>query len=79
MPGELRDLLIEVLYASGADLLILPMQDVFGWRDRINVPGTVSAVNWTWRLPWSSDALTAEPEACAAGVRLRTWAIRHGR
>ena len=79
LSGELRDLLIEALYASGADLLILPVQDVFGWRDRINVPGTVNAANWTWRLPWLSDALTAAPEARAAAVRLRTWATRHGR
>ncbi len=79
LPGELRDALIEALYASGADLLILPMQDIFGWRDRINEPGTVGEVNWTWRLPWPSDVLSAEPEARAAAARLRTWATRHGR
>ena len=85
MPGELRDALIEALYASGAGLLIVPIPDVFGWRDRINEPGTVGtpgtpgAVNWTWRLPWPSDVLSAEPEAAAAAARLRTWATRHGR
>ena len=45
LSGELRDALIEALYASGAGLLILPIQDVFGWNDRINEPGTVNAAN----------------------------------
>ena len=34
-----RDALLDALYASGSDLLTLPIQDVFGWTDRINVPG----------------------------------------
>jgi len=88
LSGALRDALIETLYASGANLLILPIPDVFGWRERINVPdavgradtaGIVCAANWTWRLPWLSDTLSAEPEAVAAAARLRAWATRHGR
>ena len=38
---SVRTALLEVLFASGADLLILPIQDVFGWSDRINQPATV--------------------------------------
>ena len=88
LPDNVRDALLEALYASGADLVILPMPDVFGWRDRINVPDTIGAAdaaggadveNWTWRLPWPSDTLAAQPEAAAAAERLRTWATRHGR
>ena len=74
-----RDALIEALYASGADLLILPMQDVFGWRDRVNQPATVGASNWTWRLPSPSDWLFAESVAVATAARLREWARRHNR
>jgi 4-alpha-glucanotransferase len=79
LSAELRDALIEALYASGADLLILPVQDIFGWRDRINEPGTVAALNWTWRLPWPTDALSAKPEAVAVAARLKAWATRYGR
>ncbi|MBI2827987.1 MAG: 4-alpha-glucanotransferase [Acidobacteria bacterium] len=79
LPDRARDALVEALYASGADLLILPVQDVFGWRDRVNQPATIGASNWTWRLPWPSDRLPAEPEAVAAAARLRAWAVRHGR
>jgi 4-alpha-glucanotransferase len=74
-----RDLLLEQLYASGSELLILPVQDVFGWRGRINVPGLVSDDNWTWRLPWPSDEMRDEPEARERAETLRLWGNRHGR
>jgi 4-alpha-glucanotransferase len=75
----MHEALLEVLYASGADILILPIQDVFGWRDRINQPATVGADNWTWRLPWPADRLAVEPEAMAKATQLREWCQKHGR
>lgn len=79
LPDAVRHALIETLYASGAAILILPIQDVCGWRDRINQPATVGASNWTWRLPWPSDRMSSEPEAAAVAARLREWARRYGR
>jgi 4-alpha-glucanotransferase len=75
----LRLALLEALFASGADFLILPLQDVFGWRDRINRPATVGSANWTWRLPWPAERLSLEPEAVVTARALLTWASRHGR
>ncbi|RPJ84930.1 MAG: hypothetical protein EHM13_02685, partial [Acidobacteria bacterium] len=57
----LRDVLLELLFASGSKLLILPVQDVFGWTDRVNVPARVDGDNWTYRLPWAVDRLEQEP------------------
>ncbi len=74
-----RDVLLEALYASGSDLLLLPVQDVFGWRDRINVPATVTDENWTFRLPWPSDRLDEAPEARERQDRLRAWAGQYQR
>jgi 4-alpha-glucanotransferase len=54
---RLRDLVLEMAYASGSDRLFLPMPDLFGWPDRINTPGTVRSDNWTWCLPWAVDRL----------------------
>lgn len=59
----IRDALVRALFGAGSDLVILPIQDVFGWRHRINVPGVVSEANWSWRLPWLVDTLAAQPEA----------------
>ena len=71
--------LLETLYASGADILIMPIGDIFGWRDRINQPATVGDGNWTWRLPWPVDRLLVEPPAIAMANQLKEWSTRHGR
>ena len=63
LSNHCREALLETLFESGSNLLILPIQDVFGWRDRINQPATVGDGNWTWRLPWPVDRLSTEPEA----------------
>ena len=46
-----RDALLEILFGSSSDLLILPIHDVFGWRDRINY---MRKVMW-WQLPRFDD------------------------
>jgi 4-alpha-glucanotransferase len=62
VPG-VRDALIRALYRSGSDFVILAFPDLFGWRDRINTPASVSEDNWTWRLPWPADEIADRPEA----------------
>ncbi len=74
-----RDVLIEALFASGSDLLLLPMIDVFGWTDRINVPATIGGDNWTFRLPWPTDHMGAIPAACERQEALRRWTAAHTR
>jgi 4-alpha-glucanotransferase len=74
-----RDVLLETLYASGSNLLLLPLQDAFGWRDRVNEPATVGDNNWTYRLPWPVDTLDEQPDACERQAQLAEWARRYGR
>lgn len=63
--------LLQRLYESGSALTILPLQDLFGWRDRVNVPATVAPENWTWRLPVPTQQLDDLP-----GIRERLEALR---
>ena len=56
----LRDALLQALFAAGSNLVVVPMQDIFGWRDRINTPAVVDEINWTWRMPWPVDDLSVE-------------------
>jgi 4-alpha-glucanotransferase len=79
LPHAVHEALLETLFASGSDTLILPIGDVFGWRDRINQPATVNDGNWTWRLPWPSDRMSTEPVAMEAGKQLAEWCARHNR
>ncbi len=76
---RIRDLMLDVAYHAGSDQLFVPVQDVFGWRDRINTPATITPLNWTWRLPWASDALTSEPEAVERARACRQLAAATGR
>jgi len=59
----LRDALLRTVMMAASDQVFLPIQDVFGWRDRINTPATVGDHNWTWRLPWPVDVWSDVPEA----------------
>ena len=60
---RLRDALLTALYHSGSDLLLMPVQDIFGWTERINTPAVVSKENWSWRLPWPVDRMRDESDA----------------
>jgi len=60
---RLRDAILELAFRAGSDRLFIPVQDLFGWRDRINTPGTVTPHNWTWCLPWPVDRIEASDEA----------------
>jgi 4-alpha-glucanotransferase len=44
---------------------LLPLQDAFGWADRINTPSVVDDRNWTWRVPRPTDTWRDWPEARA--------------
>jgi len=73
---SVRDALLELLYAAGSDLLLLPFQDLLGHRERINVPGSVNDQNWTYRMPTTLTRLNAD---LGTRQRLRGLAERHGR
>jgi len=74
-----RDALLEALFAAGSDLLILPLQDIFGWRDRINRPASVGNENWTWRLPTTVEDLMTAPGPSARASFLRRLSREYGR
>jgi len=75
----LRDAMLEIAYTAGSRDLFLPLQDVFGWRDRINTPGTVRPENWSWTLPWPVDRLNSVTEALERAEFCRTLSGATGR
>jgi 4-alpha-glucanotransferase len=70
--------LLDGLYAAGSDLVVVPFQDAYGGRERVNVPSTVGSSNWAYRMPWSIAELDG---AAGEGLRVRLGALveRHGR
>jgi 4-alpha-glucanotransferase len=71
-----RDAVLELVYRSGSELVLLPFQDLFGARERVNVPGTVTDENWTYRLPTDLAALSAD---LGSRARLHALSTRSGR
>jgi len=71
-----REALLELVYQSNSDLLLVPFQDALGARERINVPGTVNDLNWSYRIPTELSAQFADH---ATAARLRSLALRSRR
>jgi len=70
---EQRAVVLRSLLSAGSSLTLIPLQDVFGWTERINTPAVVDDINWTWRLPWPVDTWLDDPRTVAPADRLRTW------
>jgi len=70
--------LLDGLYGAASELVVLPLPDAYGGRERINVPATVGPTNWAYRMPWTVDEL-ARGAAEDVRARLHALAERHGR
>lgn len=61
------------LLGAGSRIVILPVQDIVGLKDRVNTPGTLGDHNWTWRFPTTAEDFTKKhaeaAESFAALVR----------
>lgn len=74
----LRRSILARLYESGSTWVILPVQDLFGWRERINVPMTVGPGNWNYRLPFRFGARGSVPAEVAAEGHAVARLVRAG-
>jgi 4-alpha-glucanotransferase len=70
---------VQAVLAGRSALALLPLQDVFGWRARINTPAQIDDENWTWRLPWPVDRLDEVAEAASRAAVLAEWTKAAGR
>jgi 4-alpha-glucanotransferase len=73
------DAILEGLYASPARLVVTPIQDLFGWDERVNLPGTISDANWSWRLPFDIETGLEDSRFCARLARINTICEKTGR
>jgi len=73
------DAIIGSLYASPARLVVLPIQDLFGWSEQINHPGLVSEANWSYRLPFDLEERAKLPKLESRIATLRALARESAR
>ncbi len=66
--NNINDIMIRLAYASIADTVIIPMQDLLGLNEdsRMNTPGTSDGQNWKWRM-------LPEQLNMASTNKLREW------
>lgn len=64
---EIVDTIVELLFASNADKVVFPMQDVLALDQeaRINVPSTLSVKNWSYRFQTTDFADDIAKRLCA--------------
>lgn len=67
---QLPDTLIDAVFASRAQLAVVPMQDLLGLGSaaRMNTPGSVVG-NWRWRLDWAELGADVPPRTLARARR----------
>ena len=67
------DAVLRALLDAPSRLTIIPLQDVFGWSDRINTPAQITADNWSWMLPWRVDRMLDQRKARDRAAVLAQW------
>lgn len=76
---RLREKILDRLMASGSGLVIFPIQDVFGSGEQINLPATVGAHNWRYRLPVNVSELDRSDPYKEKAKRLKRMIDRRRR
>lgn len=83
LPREFSDHLHEgftrTVLDSNSWLAIFQITDVFGQTERFNTPGTISAANWSHRLPQTVKQLDEDPQLLAKARRFARLAEEAGR
>ncbi|HMI85419.1 MAG TPA: glycogen debranching protein GlgX [Polyangiaceae bacterium] len=60
---RVRDALLKLIYGAPSTLALVPFQDAMGTRERINVPGTMTEENWSYRTAMDIDTLLGDETA----------------
>jgi 4-alpha-glucanotransferase len=78
--------LLELIASAKSRIAVYPIQDLLAMSEtlrpadpraeRINVPGTVGAGNWSYRMPFSIDAVLGEEELAAKARALAKSRLR---
>lgn len=59
---EVHEALLKAALNARSAWCILPWQDIFGEKDRVNTPGTMGDHNWSWRVRWEVEELLLRDE-----------------
>lgn len=66
--------LLSAAEGASSSLCIIPWQDVLGTRDRINLPGTMTDSNWSYRMEQPVEELLTRDETRRA-AEMMSWLV----
>jgi 4-alpha-glucanotransferase len=76
---RLHEAMLSAALNAGSDLCVLPWQDVLGTAERINLPGSMSDANWSYRIDTPVEALLADGRTRSAAEWLARLTDAGGR
>jgi 4-alpha-glucanotransferase len=76
---ETHHALLAAAENAGSDLCVVPWQDAFGARDRVNLPGSMSTGNWAYRIEPFVDELLVRDDCRATAALLARLSEAAGR
>jgi 4-alpha-glucanotransferase len=76
---EVHQALLAVAEKAASNLCVLPWQDILGTRERINLPGSSSDANWSYRIASNADELLQREDSRLAAERLARLTEAAGR
>ncbi|MEN9800452.1 MAG: hypothetical protein RL653_4149 [Pseudomonadota bacterium] len=76
---RVHEALVAAALQSSSALCVLPWQDVFARRERVNLPGSMGDSNWSYRVEWNVEDLAQQPEAVSRAAWLAGLARAAGR
>jgi 4-alpha-glucanotransferase len=79
LTDKVRRVLLHWILSARSRLVVLPIQDIFAWKQRFNEPGTVGPKNWTWRMPVAVEHLLADKRTKVQSAELREAVRANGR
>jgi len=80
LPETERELsLLSLLFSARSELTLVLVNELVADKSRINMPGRVDDVNWTWRLPRPIEDLREDPALAARFAAIRERVARADR
>lgn len=76
---QLELALLKLLFSARSELTLVLVHELIGDKSRINTPGTVDDVNWTWRLPRPLEELRDDAALGGRFEEIRALVLASGR
>lgn len=76
---EVKLALLKALLDCNSRYAALMITDIYGMKERFNIPGTVGGKNWRVRMPFTIEEMTIHPDLASDAAKMRKLIQNSGR